>query len=76
MQAVKRKVQQGLRRFEDPNLVLLWDLLNQMLSDMQLMFPEEKKREQREKQFPIDLNKAYELGKNLTEKAKEEGYNE
>ena len=40
------------------------------------MFPEEKKREQREKQFPVDLQNAYELGKHLTEKAKEEGYNE
>ena len=35
------------------------------------MFLEEKKREQKEKQFPIDLQKAYELGKRLTEKAKE-----
>ena len=35
------------------------------------MFPEEKKREQREKQFPIDLQNAYELGKRLAEKAKE-----
>lgn len=33
------------------------------------MFSEEKKREHREKQFPIDLKKAYELGKRLTEKA-------
>ena len=36
------------------------------------MFLEEKKREQREKQFPIDLQKAYEMGKSLVEKAKEE----
>ena len=35
------------------------------------MFPEEKKREQREKQFPIDLQNAYELGKRLAEKAEE-----
>ena len=35
------------------------------------MFPEEKKREQREKQFPIDLKAAYELGKRLVEKAME-----
>lgn len=34
------------------------------------MFPEEKKREQRDKQFPIDLQKAYEMGKNLVERAK------
>ena len=29
-----------------------------------------KKREQREKQFPVDLQKAYELGKRLAEMAK------
>lgn len=34
------------------------------------MFSEEKKREQREKQFPKDLEAAYELGKRLVEKAK------
>lgn len=33
------------------------------------MFPEEKKREQREKQFPIDLQNAFELGKRLAERA-------
>lgn len=31
------------------------------------MFQEEKKREHREKQLPIDLQKAYDLGKRLTE---------
>lgn len=35
------------------------------------MFPEEKKREQRERQFPLDLRKAYELGFRLAEKARE-----
>ena len=35
------------------------------------MFPEEKKREQRENQFPKDLEAAYALGKRLVEKAKE-----
>lgn len=35
------------------------------------MFSEEKKREQREKQFLVDLEKAYELGKRLVEKVKE-----
>ena len=34
------------------------------------MFPEEKKREQREKQFPIDMQKAYDLGKRLVERVK------
>jgi hypothetical protein len=33
------------------------------------MFDEEKKAQQREKQFPIDLQNAYELGKRLTEMA-------
>lgn len=33
------------------------------------MFSEEKKREQREKQFPIDLQKAYDLGERLAQKA-------
>lgn len=32
------------------------------------MFSEEKKREQRDKQFPIDLQNAYELGKRLANK--------
>ena len=31
------------------------------------MFDETKKREHRDKQFPIDLQKAYELGKRLAE---------
>ncbi len=35
------------------------------------MFPEEKKRESLEKQFPIDLQNAYELGKRLVLKARE-----
>lgn len=35
------------------------------------MFPEEKKKEQLEKQFPIDLQNAYELGKRLAERASE-----
>lgn len=35
------------------------------------MFPEEKKRAQREKQFPIDLQKAYDMGKNLVQRVKE-----
>ena len=34
------------------------------------MFPEDKKREQREKQFPKDLQNAYELGKRLVEETK------
>lgn len=33
------------------------------------MFSEEKKREQKEKQFPIDLENAYQLGKRLAEMA-------
>ena len=33
------------------------------------MFPEDKKREQLEKQFPLDLQNAYEMGKRLAEKA-------
>jgi hypothetical protein len=33
------------------------------------LFDEEKKAQQREKQFPIDLQNAYELGKRLTEMA-------
>lgn len=36
------------------------------------MFDAGKKAEQREKQFPIDLQNAFELGKRLVEKAKEE----
>jgi hypothetical protein len=32
------------------------------------MFDEEKKAEQREKQFPVDLENAYELGKRLAQK--------
>ena len=35
------------------------------------MFPEEKKRESLEKQFPIDLDNAYALGKRLAERALE-----
>ena len=35
------------------------------------MFPEEKKREHRDQQFPIDLQNAYELGRRLVERAKE-----
>jgi hypothetical protein len=31
------------------------------------MFDEKKKAQQREKQFPIDMEKAYELGKRLTQ---------
>ena len=34
------------------------------------MFPEEKKREQREKQFPVDLENAYQLGRRLAEMAR------
>ena len=37
------------------------------------MVPEEKKREQREKKFPIDLQNAYEPGKRLAERAREAG---
>lgn len=37
------------------------------------MFPEEQRRERREKQFPIDLKHAYELGKRLADKAKSAG---
>ena len=33
------------------------------------MFPEEKKRGQRERQFPIDLQNAYDLGKRLAQRA-------
>lgn len=33
------------------------------------MFSEEKKREHREKQFPVDLKRAYDLGARLAEKA-------
>jgi hypothetical protein len=33
------------------------------------LFDEKKKAQQREKQFPIDLQNAYELGKRLTEMA-------
>jgi hypothetical protein len=35
------------------------------------MFDEEKKSEQREKQFPVDLENAYELGKRLVQKVDE-----
>ncbi len=37
------------------------------------MFDETKKREHREKQFPIDLERAHELGRRLVEKAINEG---
>lgn len=36
------------------------------------MFPEEKKREHRDKQFPIDLKKAYDLGRRLATQAQKE----
>jgi hypothetical protein len=39
------------------------------------MFEEEKKAAQREKQFPIDLENAYQLGKRLVQKAMENNEN-
>jgi len=38
------------------------------------MFSEEKKREQRKRQFPIDTQKAYEMGVRLAEKAKAQSH--
>lgn len=35
------------------------------------MFPLDTKEEQRKKQFPIDLQKAYDMGKNLVQRARE-----
>ena len=37
------------------------------------MFPEEKKREHRDRQFPIDLQNAYDLGVRLVKRAQEAG---
>jgi hypothetical protein len=39
------------------------------------MFEEKKKAAQREKQFPIDLENAYQLGKRLVQKAMENNEN-